>query len=153
MGELLKEYVFSVEESLGTGSLLSATYTTERQVRALVLYVRNGDGQVVGGVTGGTYKNFARIQWLWTNHTADKSQLEDELMIRFEEQARARGCTFCFAEELERSHLPTYSRFGFTRIEGLPGFCRPDEPFGLIKHFDDIDDSHPVNKNSFIVDY
>ena len=105
-------------------------------VQSFVIYVRDMYGKVVGGLTGGTYKAFARIQMIWFEHDSLWRALSGEVLQLVEELAIERGCDHCFAEDCTKIGVDTLEESGYVRLHGLPGYSGVGEPFGLIRNFD-----------------
>ena len=86
--------------------------------RELAFFVRDGDGEVVGGING-VYSNYG---WLWIGLLWVKEDLRgqgsgSQLMARIEEEARSNGCTNAYLNSFSFQAVGFYQKLG-DRIYG-----------------------------------
>jgi GNAT superfamily N-acetyltransferase len=90
--------------------------------RPLCIFVKDDDGQVVGGVTGHTDRGWLYLDCFWLPEAARKGGWGGRILAAAEDEARARGCG--------RARLFTYSfqAQGFYEKHGYT-------VFGLLEDF------------------
>ncbi len=85
--------------------------------------VARKDGQIVAGLTGGTYWNWMYIELFWVDEKARKSGLGTEILEKAEAIAVCRGCRNAHLETHDFQSLDFYIKRGyivFGKLEDLP---------------------------------
>lgn len=88
----------------------------------VVLSVRDGQGEVVGGLVGATYLGWLSVHAVWVAEAARGSGCGTELMRQAEAVALARGCPRVFLETLSFQALPFYEKLGYQVVSTLADF-------------------------------
>lgn len=101
---------------------------------AVELTVRCNDdsGDLVGGLSGWTWQEAAGIAMTWVHADHRGSGLGSQLLIRFEEEAAARGVRRVFVTSFTFQAPGFYERYGYREIfrwEGVPAAGSDDVHF------------------------
>jgi len=94
----------------------------------LFIAARDADGQIKGGLVGGTYLGWMTIQMLTLDDTLRGRGHGTTLLKLAEAEAVRRGCPRVFLETLSFQALPFYKKHGYqvhSRLDDFPpGGCR-----------------------------
>ena len=89
----------------------------------LAIFVRDGEGHVIGGLLGDTYYGWLAVNVLWIDETW-RGQGYGRLLLRSAEaEAIRRGCHHAHLDTLSFQALDFYRKEGYTifgELEGLP---------------------------------
>lgn len=96
----------------------------------LAIFVRDPQGEIMGGLTGGTYWNWLYVAILWLNKEARRQGLGSQLLARAELEASHRGCRHSFLDTTSFQALPFYLKQGYQLYAQLDDF-----PPGQSRHF------------------
>ncbi len=99
------------------------------QHEKLCLVVRK-NGQIVGGLTGGTYWNWLYIELFWVDERERKSGFGTKMLEKAEQIARHRGCKNAHLETHDFQNLDFYLKRGYIVFGELK-----DLPEGHIKYY------------------
>ncbi len=91
--------------------------------RELTVQVRDGDGELVGGLSGWTWGTCAGVAMLWVRKDARTSGWGSRLLAAAEREAATRGCTQMVLSSFTFQAPDFYRRHGYVetgRTEGLP---------------------------------
>jgi GNAT superfamily N-acetyltransferase len=105
-------------------------YAPEGGFSRLVLTLRNGAGQLVGGLLGEIYWGWLHISILWLEEDVRGKGFGRKLVQAAEQEARQRGCHAVNLDTLDFQALPFYEKLGYT-IFGL----LEDHPVGHTRYF------------------
>lgn len=89
----------------------------------LNLIVRDGTGDVVGGVLADTYYSWIGIHIFWLREDLRGQGLGTRLLRLAEDEARRRGCKHAHLDTLDFQALDFYRKFGYTvfgQLDDLP---------------------------------
>jgi GNAT superfamily N-acetyltransferase len=90
--------------------------------KPLAVFVRDGKGAVVAGISGYTAWGWLYVQWLWVHETLRGHQMAGGMLDAAEREAAARGCHGAYIDTFSPVALKTYIRQGY-------------EPFGAMEDF------------------
>ena len=88
----------------------------------LAIFVRDDDGQVLAGVSGGTWGGCCELQHLWVDQTLANRGLGSALMRAAEEEARRRGCTDVVLLTHDLQAPGFYERLGYETVGVVEGY-------------------------------
>jgi len=92
--------------------------------RGLAIFVRNEAGEVVAGVSGGSWAGYMTVGYLWVSEPLRGRGYGSQLLAAAEREAVARGCTQAFLDTHEFQAIDFYRRFGYQvigRLDGIGG--------------------------------
>lgn len=92
--------------------------------RDLAVFLRNGDGAMVGGLAGYTAWGWLYVQWLWLAEDQRGQGGAGRLLRAAEDEARARGCHGAWIDTFNPVALRAYQRAGYEPFGSLPDFPR-----------------------------
>ena len=91
--------------------------------RELTVQIRDESGELAAGMSGWTWGVAAGIGLTWVRDTSRGDGLGAQLLTKFEDQARARGCTHVFVTSFTFQAPGFYERHGYREIfrwQGVP---------------------------------
>ncbi|MGI8655879.1 MAG: GNAT family N-acetyltransferase [Pyrinomonadaceae bacterium] len=124
------EDVRRISEGLGKYNL---EQTGRNDFRKLNIFVRDGDGEIIGGVIGGTYWGWLYVDLLWIDERARHLGYGRKLLVAAEEEAIKRGCTQVFLDTFSFQARPFYEKHGYTVFGKLKDFPPGHERYFLQK--------------------
>ena len=96
----------------------------------LFITLRDGSGQLVGGLVGGTYWGWLHIDILWMEEDARGRGWGSALLEAAEQEALRRGCHAVNLDTMSFQALPFYERHGYSVFGILE-----DHPIGHTRIF------------------
>ena len=87
------------------------------------------DGNIIGGIIGGTYWGWMYIDILWVREDCRRKGLGSKLLIEAEKEAIRRGCHHIHVDTMSWQAPKFYEKHGYETIGILP-----DIPKGNQKH-------------------
>lgn len=88
----------------------------------LTLFVRDGQGGVIGGLLGGTIWQWLYVDILWLSDGLRGQGFGSRLLAEAERMARERGCIGSHLDTMSFQALPFYERHGYTIYGVLENF-------------------------------
>lgn len=99
-----------------------------RGFHPLALFARSSSGEIKGGIYGSTNWNWLEINYLWVAAEHRQQGIGSQLLGKFEEIARERGCRYSHLDTFSFQAKPFYERQGYTVFAILedypPDHCR-----------------------------
>lgn len=89
---------------------------------ALVVFARDDDGQVQGGLSGYTAWGWLYIQWLWLAAPMRGQGVGGDLLEKAETEAIARGCHGAFIDTFNDPARKTYEKYGYQSFGEMKDF-------------------------------
>jgi len=100
-----------------------ATHGAPVDWKPLYLFLRDGRGNIVGGLTGGTYWGWLYIGRLWLVENVRGLGYGSRLLIEAEQEALKRGCHHAYLDTQDFQALRFYQKHGYTiygELEDMP---------------------------------
>ena len=91
--------------------------------KPLYLFLRDGRGNIVGGLTGGTYWGWLYIGRLWLVENVRGLGYGSRLLIEAEQEALKRGCHHAYLDTQDFQALRFYQKHGYIiygELENMP---------------------------------
>jgi len=79
----------------------------------LMIFVRDHQGKVVGGLTGGTYWGWLYIGRLWVEEHLRGQKYGSRVLAEAEKEALRRGCQHAYVDTQDFQALPFYKKLGY----------------------------------------
>lgn len=99
------------------------------EVRPLAASAADADGRLIGGAIGRTWGGCCELLELWVAPECRRLGIGSELLTRFEQHARQRGCRSFYLTTLSYQAPDFYRRHGYGAIASIAGY-----PDGIVKH-------------------
>ncbi|MFO1217179.1 MAG: GNAT family N-acetyltransferase [Burkholderiaceae bacterium] len=109
-----------VDEGIGESNAAAAPL---HDVRPLGCFARDASGAAVGGAVGRTWGECAELQQLWVAPSCRGRGIGRALVLRFEQQAVARGCRRCYLETFSFQAPALYRALGYVQQMQIEGFA------------------------------
>ncbi|MBD1807281.1 GNAT family N-acetyltransferase [Microcoleus sp. FACHB-SPT15] len=90
--------------------------------RKLTIFVRNSQGEVIGGLNGYTHWNWLFISHLWISQVIRNQGYGRELVIRAEQEAINRGCRHAYLDTFDFQACGFYEKLGYQVFGALQNF-------------------------------
>src|SRR3954470_13684891 len=104
--------------------------------RALAIFKRDDAGQIVAGLTGGTWAGYLEISNLWVAEHMRGQGLGKHLLLAAEHEARARGCTQVLLDTHDFQAPEFYKKLGYNVFGVFEGIGGPYSRHYLRKKLD-----------------
>jgi len=103
--------------------LYNDTQTEKENWRKLTIFIRDPNGEILGGLNGYTHWNWLFIEHLWVAEELRGQGWGRKLMECSEKEAVKRGCRHAHLDTYEFQALPFYEKVGyqvFGRLDDFP---------------------------------
>lgn len=107
-----------------------------QDLRPLTVFLRDGHGNVVGGLLGHTVYRWAYVSKLWVAAEFRGKGFGRSLLQAAEKEAIARGCTGIHLDTFEYQARPFYEKHGYRLFGTLEGFPPGYRQYFLAKTLD-----------------
>ena len=101
------------------------------QLLNLVEY--DAEGNVIGGLLGGTYWGWMYIDILWVKEEYRRKGIGSKLLVQAEEEAVRRGCHHVHLETMSWQAPKFYAKFGYETVGILPDIPKGNQKYLLTK--------------------
>ena len=98
--------------------------------KRLGVFLRDAEGTLIGGLTGGTYWGYLYVGRLWTEDRFRKVGLGGRLLAEAEQEAQRRGCHSVHLMTGSFNAMPFYQKRGYLIFGELQ-----DMPIGHTQYF------------------
>lgn len=88
----------------------------------LAIFIRDGDGKIVGGLVGETYWEWMFISHLWVSEALRDQGYGRQLMLKAEAEAKKRGCDNSYLDTFSFQALGFYQKLGYQIFGVLQDF-------------------------------
>jgi GNAT superfamily N-acetyltransferase len=113
------EDIKRVHDSL---ELFSQMHTAPSAYQPLVVFVRNDNDDIIGGLTGGTYWQWCHVDILWLDERLRGQGIGSKLLQMAEDEATRRGCVGIFLDTMSFQAPDFYVKHGYTEWGKLDDF-------------------------------
>lgn len=103
------------------------------EVRRLGCFARDAAGTAIGGAVGRTWGECAELQQLWVEPSLRGQGIGRDLVRRFEEQARQRGCRRCYLDTFSFMAPELYRALGYAPLMQIEGFAPGIVKFTMLR--------------------
>ena len=93
----------------------------------------DGDGNVIGGLLGGTYWGWMYVDILWVREDCRHTGIGSRLLSEAEGEARRRGCHHVHLDTMSWQAPEFYEKHGYEVIGILPDIPRGNQKYLLMK--------------------
>jgi GNAT superfamily N-acetyltransferase len=104
--------------------------------RLLGVFLRDGDGAIVAGLTGATFWSWLVVDLLWVREELRGQGIGGRLLEAAEREAIRRGCTGAFLDTLDFQAPDFYRKHGYEVFGELPGLPPGHVRYYLAKRLD-----------------
>ncbi|KAA6103732.1 MULTISPECIES: GNAT family N-acetyltransferase [Pantoea] len=94
------------------------------EMKAIGVFIKDGAGKKLAGLTGSTYGNWLRIDMLWVSDGLRGQGAGSQLIQAAEQEARARGCRYAQVDTASFQARPFYEKLGYTLRFSLDHYPR-----------------------------
>ena len=101
-----------------------------KEVRELGIFLEDGAGKKIGGITGETHGNWLEVEYLWVDEERRGQNIGTMLMKKAEETARERGCKFAFLNTFGFQAKGFYLKLGYKEV-----FTLDEYPLTGTRHY------------------
>ena len=105
----------------------------------LVEYDR--DGNIVGGLLGGTYWGWLYVDILWVDKNFRKSGIGSKLLKEAEKEAARRGCHHVHLDTMSWQAPEFYKKHGYEAVAVIPDIPKGYEKYVLVKSLENTVES------------
>ena len=91
------------------------------------------DGNIIGGILGGTYWGWMYIDILWVREDCRRKGLGSKLLIEAEKEAVRRGCHHIHVDTMSWQAPDFYKKHGYETIGILPDIPKGNQKYLLMK--------------------
>ena len=96
--------------------------TGDHAYRPVAIFLRDDEGSIRGGVTGGVWGGWLHVVGLWVDEEFRGGGLGRELMLAAEAEGRAAGARHAFLETHSFQAPGLYQRLGYIAIAALDDY-------------------------------
>lgn len=94
----------------------------EGNYKPLVIFLRDSDNCIVGGLTGETYWQWLHVDVLWVDESWRGQGYGEGLLNVAEQEAMKRGCQYAYLDTFSFQAPKFYQKNGYTVFGELPNF-------------------------------
>lgn len=110
----------------------------EERSKPLIVALRDGNGDIVGGIAGRTIYHQFLIEVLWVHNDNRGEGLGIRLMEIAEREAIARGCIAAQVDTLSFQAPKFYEKMGFQVTGTVTGVINSPDRYFLLKHYHSV---------------
>ena len=98
------------------------THTSPTTFQPLVIFIRDNEGEIQGGLTGGTFWQWCHVDILWLDESLRSQRYGSKLLQMAEDEATKRGCVGIFLDTMSFQAPEFYIQQGYTEWGRLTDF-------------------------------
>jgi ribosomal protein S18 acetylase RimI-like enzyme len=110
---------------------------TVNDFKALRTFVRDEQGNIIGGLLATTYWQYIEVHVLWVSEAHRNAGHASRLLQAAEDEARQRGCKHAFLDTFSFQALGFYRKQGYSEFGRLEEFSGKHDRHYLHKRLDD----------------
>lgn len=95
---------------------------TESGYKPLFVFLRDGEGRLVGGILGDTYWGWLSVNTFWIDERYRGRGYGERMLAAAEEEARRRGCAHVLLDTFSFQARPFYEKIGYRVYGALEDF-------------------------------
>jgi ribosomal protein S18 acetylase RimI-like enzyme len=99
----------------------------------LGVFIRNAQGEIVGGLVGQTHWGWLFVSHLWVAETLRDQGYGQQLLLKAEQAAKQRGCSYAYLDTFSFQALGFYQRLGYQIFGVLKDYPPGHERYFLQK--------------------
>ena len=85
----------------------------ESGYKPLFIFLRDGEGRLIGGILGDTYWGWLSVNTFWIDDRYRGRGYGERMLAAAEEEARRRGCAHVLLDTFSFQARPFYEKFGY----------------------------------------
>ena len=93
----------------------------------------DGDGNIIGGIVGGTYWGWMYVDILWVHEEHRRKGIGTKLLRTAEKQAKERGCNHVHLDTMSWQAPEFYKKHGYEVLGVLPDIPTGNQKYLLTK--------------------
>jgi ribosomal protein S18 acetylase RimI-like enzyme len=93
----------------------------------------DADGNIIGGILGGTYWGWMYVDILWVHEDHRGKGIGSKLLTEAEKEAKARGCHHVHLDTMSWQAPKFYEKHGYSVIGILPDIPKGNQKYLLMK--------------------
>ena len=93
----------------------------------------DADGNIIGGILGGTYWGWMYVDILWVHEDHRGKGIGSKLLTEAETEAKARGCHHVHLDTMSWQAPKFYEKHGYSVIGILPDIPKGNQKYLLMK--------------------
>ena len=93
----------------------------------------DGEGNIIGGILGGTYWGWMYIDILWIREDCRRNGIGSKLLTEAEKEAVKRGCHHVHVDTMSWQAPDFYKKHGYEVVGVLPDIPKGNQKYLLIK--------------------
>ena len=91
------------------------------------------EGNIIGGIIGGTYWGWMYVDILWVHENHRRSGIGSKLLCAAEKEANSRGCHHVHLDTMSWQAPEFYKKHGYTVVGILPNIPKGNQKYLLMK--------------------
>lgn len=107
----------------------SAAQTTDSELKSLSIFLRNSEGNVIGGLLGETFWGWLYVEFMWVEESLRGQGYGKKLLVAAENEAIKRGCNNALLDTFSFQAFEFYQRCGYEVFGTLENFPPPHKRF------------------------
>ncbi|HEX8473037.1 MAG TPA: GNAT family N-acetyltransferase [Pyrinomonadaceae bacterium] len=119
----------------------NAARTNDPRCDRLTVFLRDADGEIVGGLLGEIYWGWLNVESMWVDESLRRRGFGARLLAAAEREAVERGCRFAYLDTFGFQALRFYEKLGYETFGTLENFPHGDARYFMKKTLDRRDEN------------